>query len=80
MKSPATSQKNPYNIRVEKGKTYFWCACGLSLKQPFCDGSHKKEGKFKSLKYLAEESKEIYFCGCKRTKSPPFCDKSHSKL
>jgi len=49
MENPATPQKNPYKIRVEKGKTYFWCACGLSLKQPFCDGSHKKEGKFKSL-------------------------------
>ena len=80
MENPATPQKAPYKARVEKGKTYFWCACGLSLKQPFCDGSHKKEGKFKSLKYLAEESKEIYFCGCKRTKCPPFCDKSHSKL
>ena len=54
MENPATPQKNPYKIRVEKGKTYFWCACGLSLKQPFCDGSHKKEGKFKSLKYSAE--------------------------
>ena len=80
MENPATPQKNPYKIRVEKGKTYFWCACGLSPKQPFCDGSHKKEGKFKSLKYSAEESKEIYFCGCKMTKRQPFCDNSHSKL
>ena len=80
MENPVIQQKNPYKVRVEKGKTYFWCACGLSLKQPFCDDSHKKERKFKSLKYLAEESKEIYFCGCKRTKCPPFCDKSHSKL
>ena len=80
MKSPATPQKNPYNIRVEKGKTYFWCACGLSLEQPFCDGTHKKKRKFKSIKYLAEESKEIYFCGCKMTKRQPFCDNSHSKL
>ena len=80
MENPATPQKGPYKARVEKGKTYFWCACGLSLKQPFCDGSHKKEGKFKSLKYLAEESKEIYFCGCKTTNHPPFCDQSHSKL
>ena len=55
-------QKSPYKIKVEKGKTYFWCSCGLSQKQPFCDGSHKIEGKFKSVKYLAEESKEIYFC------------------
>ena len=80
MENPTTPQKAPYKARVEKGKTYFWCACGLSLKQPFCDGSHKKEGKFKSLKYLAEESKEIYFCGCKMTNRPPFCDQSHSKL
>ena len=61
MEKPSSPQKNPYKIRVEKGKTYFWCACGLSLKQPFCDGSHKKEGKFKSLKYLAEENKEVFF-------------------
>jgi len=80
MENPVIAQKNPYKARVEKGKTYFWCACGLSLKQPFCDGSHKKERKFKSLKYLAEESKEMYFCGCKTTKRPPFCDGSHSKL
>ena len=79
MEDPANPQKNPYKVIVEKGKTYFWCACGLSQKQPFCDGAHKKKGKFKSLKYLAEESKEIYFCGCKMTKHPPFCDGSHSK-
>ena len=80
MENPITPQKNPYKIKVEKSKTYFWCACGLSQKQPFCDGSHKKEGKFKSIKYLAEESKEVFFCGCKMTKHPPFCDESHAKL
>ena len=80
MKNPATPQKNPYKVRVEKGKIYFWCACGLSQKQPFCDGSHKKDGKFKSLKYLASESKEMYFCGCKMSKHQPFCDGSHSKF
>ena len=80
MENFLTSQKNPYKVRVEKGKTYSWCACGLSQKQPFCDGSHKKEGKFKSIKYQASDSKEVYFCGCKMTKNPPFCDGSHSKL
>ena len=79
MENPATPQKSPYKVITEKDKTYFWCACGLSLKQPFCDGTHKKEGKFKSVKYIAEESKEIFFCGCKMTKHPPFCDGSHSK-
>ena len=80
MKNPATPQKNPYKVMIEKDKVYFWCACGLSQKQPFCDGSHKREGEFKSIKYIAEESKEIFFCGCKMTKHPPFCDGSHFKL
>jgi CDGSH-type Zn-finger protein len=80
MKKPTISQKDPYKIKVEKDKTYFWCACGLSQKQPFCDGSHRKEGKFKSLKYLAMESKEVFFCGCKTTNHQPLCDGSHSKL
>ena len=79
MENSSTPQKSPYKVKVEKGKTYFWCACGISQKQPFCDGSHKKEGKFKSLRYLADENKEMYFCGCKTTNNPPFCDGSHSK-
>ena len=80
MENPVSPQKSPYKVKVEKGKTYSWCTCGLSKRQPFCDSSHRKEGKFKSMKYLAEESKELYFCGCKMTKHPPFCDGSHSKL
>ena len=44
MENSSTPQKSPYKVKVEKGKTYFWCACGISQKQPFCDGSHKKEG------------------------------------
>jgi len=73
-------QKSPYKVKVEKGKIYFWCSCGLSNKQPFCDGTHKIEGKFKSLKYLADESKDIYFCCCKLSMNAPFCDNSHSKI
>jgi len=80
MEKPKSPQKSPYKVKVEKGKIYFWCACGLSLKQPFCDGTHKIEGKFKFLKHIAEESKEIFFCGCKLSQNPPFCDGSHSKL
>tara|TARA_B100000686_G_C16708347_1_gene927631 strand:- start:1331 stop:1573 length:243 start_codon:yes stop_codon:yes gene_type:complete len=80
MENSTISQKSPYKVKVEKGKIYSWCTCGLSKKQPFCDGSHREEGKFKSFKYTAEENKEMYFCGCKQTKRPPFCDGSHSKL
>ena len=79
MEKPVSAQKSPYKVKVDKDKTYFWCACGLSQKQPFCDGSHKKEGKFKSLKYLATASKEVFFCGCKMTSHQPLCDGSHSK-
>ena len=80
MGNPATPQKNPYKVKVEKNKTYFWCVCGFSQKQPFCDGSHKKDGVFKSLKYLAKSDEVVFFCGCKTTKHPPFCDGSHSKF
>ena len=79
MEKPVTAKNGPYKVKVEKGKIYSWCTCGLSKKQPLCDGSHKKEGRFKSLKYLATESKEIFFCGCKMTKHQPLCDGSHSK-
>ena len=80
MEKSTSAKKTPYKIIVEKDRTYFWCSCGLSQKQPFCDGSHKRDNKFKSLKYIANESKEIFFCGCKKTKNQPICDGSHSKL
>ena len=78
MNKPTTPQKGPYKIKVEKGKTYFWCSCGLSQKQPFCDGAHKKEGKFKSIKFAPTEREELDFCGCKLSGRPPFCDGTHS--
>ena len=80
MERPRSPQKSPYKVKVEKGKMYSWCTCGLSNKQPFCDGRHKVEGKFKSLKYLAEETEDVFFCGCKFSQNPPFCDGSHSRL
>ena len=79
MSNPVSSQNGPYKEKVEKDKTYFWCSCGLSKKQPFCDASHNKEGYFKPIKYLAKSDKEVWFCGCKHTKHQPFCDGSHSK-
>ena len=80
MENFKTIQKKPYKVKVEKGKIYFWCSCGMSTRQPFCDNSHKKEAKFKPFKHRAEDTKDMFFCGCKVTKAPPFCDGSHSKL
>lgn len=79
MSKPECAQKGPYEINVEEGKTYYWCACGRSKKQPFCDGSHKGT-EFKSIAHKAEKSETVYFCGCKATKTPPFCDGSHEEL
>ena len=76
MADPDIPQKAPYGVEVEAGKNYFWCACGQSQKQPFCDGSHKETG-FSPVKYIAEEDKRVFFCGCKSTGNQPLCDGSH---
>lgn len=73
------AQKGPYAVELEEGKRYLWCACGLSKKQPFCDGSHR-DGDIKPVKFIAEESKKAYLCGCKQNDGTPFCNGSHSKL
>lgn len=78
MSDPKRASDSPFATEVEAGKAYFWCACGLSQSQPFCDGSHMG-GDFTPVKYAATESKTVYFCGCKSTASQPLCDGSHSK-
>ena len=77
-KLPKIAQKSPYIVEEKCGKKAF-CTCGLSNRNPYCDGSHKG-GLLRSDKYLAKSDKEIWFCGCKRTKHQPFCDGSHSKF
>ncbi|MCB1756955.1 MAG: CDGSH iron-sulfur domain-containing protein [Gammaproteobacteria bacterium] len=80
MTEPTRASDTPFAVEVEAGKSYFWCSCGRSAKQPFCDGTHGKEKLgFKPVKYTAEESKKVFFCGCKKTKNPPLCDGSHNK-
>ena len=77
--APIIAQKAPYPVEFEAGKTYFWCACGKSAKQPFCDGSHKVTI-ITPVKYTAEESKTVYFCGCKQSSKSPLCDGTHKSL
>ncbi len=79
MAEPEIAQKAPFKVAVEAGKTYFWCACGRSSKQPFCDGSHKDTG-FQPVKFQAGEAKTVFFCGCKKSTRAPVCDRTHNRL
>jgi len=79
MSKGIVAQKSPLAETVQAGKKYFWCACGRSASQPFCDGSHKGTD-ILPLMHAAKEAEEVYFCCCKQTSTPPFCDGSHNKL
>ncbi len=79
MADPHIAQKMPFKVDVEAGKTYYWCACGQSKNQPFCDGSHKGST-FTPMAYTPEKEGAAYFCGCKHTGNAPLCDGSHAKL
>ncbi len=74
-----TAGTAPIAVDVEAGKSYFWCACGRSKSQPFCDGSHKGTD-FTPVKWTAEASGKKFFCTCKQTDNAPFCDGSHNSL
>jgi CDGSH iron-sulfur domain-containing protein 3 len=73
---PRIAQTSPYRIEVETGKSYWWCACGKSASQPFCDGSHKGSG-FSPVEFKPEVSETVSFCGCKRSGNKPRCDGTH---
>jgi len=79
MAEPIPAQKSPYPVDVESGRKYWWCVCGRSAKQPFCDGSHKAFG-LVPLEYTATATTQVWFCGCKSTKSQPLCDGTHKNL
>src|SRR5215472_10359636 len=79
MDGPIPAQKEPYGVNVEAGKRYFWCACGRSATQPFCDGSHKGTG-LTPVPFTAEATEEVWLCGCKATGGKPFCDGTHNSL
>ena len=73
------AQKAPFAVEVKAGETYYWCACGRSKNQPFCDGAHKGTG-IEPMAFTAEKTETAYLCGCKRSANPPFCDGAHKSL
>jgi CDGSH-type Zn-finger protein len=79
MEKPVVAQRGPFGVAVEAGRKYFWCACGRSKAQPFCDGSHKGTG-LAPVMFTADKGEELWFCGCKASGAKPFCDGSHNSL
>jgi mannose-6-phosphate isomerase-like protein (cupin superfamily)/CDGSH-type Zn-finger protein len=79
MSEPVIPKPKPFLVNVSAGRTYYWCSCGQSKRQPFCDGSHAGTG-FEPLQYKASTDDELLFCGCKHTRTPPFCDGAHTNL
>jgi len=79
MSDPQIAAKNPAPVELEAGKDYWYCSCGASGSQPFCDGSHKGT-EFSPQKFTAEKDGTAYLCQCKHTGNAPFCDGSHKDL
>jgi CDGSH-type Zn-finger protein len=77
--NPHAAAKVPAKVELEAGKDYWYCSCGLSAAQPFCDGAHKGSG-FGPLKFTAENSGPAWLCQCKQSANPPFCDGKHQAL
>ena len=78
-RKPVVAQKSPYIYKVEKDEKVAWCSCGLSAKQPFCDGSHKTT-LMRPMLLDVKAGETIAFCGCKQTGNAPRCDGTHSRL
>lgn len=78
MTEPTVADTKPMVMELEAGD-YYWCACGKSANQPFCDGKHKGT-EFTPKKFTLEESQKVTLCLCKHTDNPPYCDGNHAKL
>lgn len=78
MNKPTVIAKQPQVMELEPGD-YWYCTCGNSAKQPFCNGAHQGT-EFTPIKFTVEEKKQVALCQCKYTDNAPFCDGSHVNL
>lgn len=78
MAHPKIAGTTPILLTLEPGE-YYWCRCGHSTKQPYCDGSHEGTG-MSPMPFTIDEQKKVALCLCKHTSNPPFCDGAHRKL
>jgi len=79
MSKPKIADRKPIKVELKKGDEQYWCACGLSKNQPYCDGSHRTTD-ITPKKFIAEETGDAYLCMCKHSKNAPYCDGTHAKL
>ena len=79
MTEPVVAGRGPIAVDVVVGRTYWWCTCGRSTRQPFCDGTHNPT-QFKPMKYVAGQTGQVWFCACKHSATAPLCDGSHKGL
>ena len=78
MGKPKIAAKSPVKINLEPG-THYWCSCGKSKNQPFCDGSHRGS-EFLPVAFKIDEKKDVWLCRCKYSKNHPYCDGTHKEL
>lgn len=79
MNNPVIAGNKPTKVALEKDKKYYFCACGRSSKQPFCDGSHQGS-EFTPLAFVCSESKDYFLCQCKQSANKPYCDGTHKQF
>ena len=79
MSEPVIAQKSPIPVEVKAGQNFYWCSCGKSASQPFCDGAHKGSS-FVPQAYTADVTGDKWFCACKHSGSKPMCDGAHKNL
>lgn len=77
--TPEIAAREPARVELTEGETYFWCSCGRSRSQPFCDGSHKGTG-LSPLRFTADRSGPAFLCQCKASRGSPHCDGTHKTL